>query len=498
MTGIAAGESTPGNSAVDVRKLTSKVAETGLRVEPNVPEFRQATVTATAVGADLVTADLTFNSGVTATAVPCLGTVVPVVTEGVWVAVLGQGRLLVIGTVRKSLWQPQDVDLTAIAALVSAADQVPYSTGVGTWALTALSAFARTMIDDANAAAVLTTLGINELTGRNWVGNGAFVVNQREFSSTTTNGTYGFDRWRMASSGGTVTYSSQAVTIGAPPVTGYEVQNFARLVVSGQSAAGDLAILRTYLEGVRSLAGETVVISYYARAGSGTPSISCEVAQNFGSGGSPSAIVTANVVKQAITTSWVRYQHTFTMPSVSGKTVGTTADTNNVEINFWISAGSTWNSRTSSLGTQAITLDLWGIQLERGSVATPLEDEPYQVALAKCQRFYYRNKSPAASTTVFGMGYCYGSTVVHAQMQFPVTMRIAPTAVEQTGTASHYAVRNSAAGSVACNGVPAFNTANRQYGTITTSVAAGLTAGHATFFESNATASAYIGWSAEY
>lgn len=56
--------------------------------------------------------------------------------------------------------QPVDADLTAIAALSSAADQLPYATGAQAWALTTLTAFIRTLLDDANQAAALTTLGI--------------------------------------------------------------------------------------------------------------------------------------------------------------------------------------------------------------------------------------------------------------------------------------------------------------------------------------------------
>ncbi len=55
--------------------------------------------------------------------------------------------------------QPLDTDLTAIAALVSAADKMPYATGAGTWSLADLSAFVRTILDDANAAAVRATIG---------------------------------------------------------------------------------------------------------------------------------------------------------------------------------------------------------------------------------------------------------------------------------------------------------------------------------------------------
>ncbi len=56
-------------------------------------------------------------------------------------------------------YQPLDSDLTAIAALTSAADKVPYSTGAGTWALADFSAAARTVLDDTTVGAMLTTMG---------------------------------------------------------------------------------------------------------------------------------------------------------------------------------------------------------------------------------------------------------------------------------------------------------------------------------------------------
>lgn len=268
---------------------------------------------------------------------------------------------------------------------------------------------------------------------KNQIINGDFRVNQRAFSSRTTTG-YGFDRWRMEAVGGTSTYSAQQFVVGNF-LTGIESANYARIVTSGLSAAGDYSILHQHIEDVRTLSGEVVTISFWARAGSGTPKIAVEFLQLFGSGGSPSANVSTLAGQVTLTTLWARYSLTVALPTLSSKTIGTTANSSAVQVNLWLSAGSTFNTRTNSLGTQNNTFDIWGVQVEQGSVATDLERRTIAAEVALCQRYYER-----LNYRLFGMWN--SATTCRFVVSSRQTMRtnITPVLLTTTPTAEQWSI----------------------------------------------------------
>lgn len=69
-----------------------------------------------------------------------------------------------LGVAIGSQVQAYDADLTAIAALTSAADKLPYSTGAGTWAMTDFSSYGRTIANFADAAAARTSFSVYSTT----------------------------------------------------------------------------------------------------------------------------------------------------------------------------------------------------------------------------------------------------------------------------------------------------------------------------------------------
>ena len=112
-----------------------------------------------------------LGSGITGSSLTSVGTISTGVWQGTAVAVAygGTGATdasnarnnlgLAIGT----HVQAYSADLAAIAGLTSAADRLPYYTGSGTAALATFTSFGRSLVDDADAAAGRTTLGLGTM-----------------------------------------------------------------------------------------------------------------------------------------------------------------------------------------------------------------------------------------------------------------------------------------------------------------------------------------------
>jgi hypothetical protein len=217
----------------------------------------------------------------------------------------------------------------------------------------------------------------------NAVINGAFDFWQR--GTSLAGGGYLADRWDVAATS-SVNQSRQSFTPGQEPPSANKGDFFHRTVVTSGGTSSSIAVLIHKIENARTFAGETVTVSFWAKADS-NKFISTELAQVFNS--VSDSVVEIGVIKHSITTSWNRYFVTAQMPSISGKTV---ANGSFLQLALWYDAGSNWNSRTGFLGNQSGTFDIWGVQVESGTVATPFRrnSPSIQAELAACQRYYQR------------------------------------------------------------------------------------------------------------
>ena len=316
------------------------------------------------------------------------------------------------------------VPTTANSPLTAKGDLFTYSTAP---ARLAVGNNGEQIVADSSTATGLSYQA-NWAAGKNKIINGDFRINQRSFTSTTTSATYGFDRWTTFIGGdGTCTYSAQTFTAGAAPVAGYEGTNFARLLTASQTTTAVASRLEQPIEDVRTYANQTVVISFWAKAASATPKIAVEMTQGFGSGGSTSVNTYAGQV--TLSTSWARYSVSVAIPTISGKTIGTGSS---LITRLYVSAGSDFAARTGSIGIQNNTFDIWGVQVEAGSVATAFQTATgtLQGELAACQRYYFRKTSGNTNYTWFAWGMGQGSSQALFAVPAPVTMRTTPTIIE--------------------------------------------------------------------
>lgn len=136
----------------------------------------------------------------------------------------------------------------------------------------------------------------------------------------------GPNRWRWSEGGGTGTLSQQTFTLGDTfPQSGLNPDYFVQIADATTGATSPYFEQR--IESVKTASDGGLLVTWFLRVTSGTLTVTPQILQNFGSGGSPSSTVTTSGDAITVTTTWQMFTRYFKVPSVSGKTLGSTANT---------------------------------------------------------------------------------------------------------------------------------------------------------------------------
>lgn len=275
---------------------------------------------------------------------------------------------------------------------------------------------------------------------KNFILNSAFNVWQQASSlGSGTGSRYLADMCFDDSIGTTYIPSRSTFSLGDTGVT-TNATFYKTIAVTSVANAANMCNTNFPIEFVRTLSGQQVTFSFYCFGTVSNP-IAVEFAQFFGTGGSPSATVNTFGGQVTIDTNWRRYSVTVTLPSVTGKTLGTSGDALYVKI-YW-DAGANFNSRTGSLGQRSGTYGLCGIKLEAGAAATPYEFPQIFDEMTACYRYYV---DFGGVSQVFS-GNVTSASAYTAVISYPTLMRATPSITTvDTGGASNFntTVSNSA------------------------------------------------------
>ena len=232
---------------------------------------------------------------------------------------------------------------------------------------------------------------------RNVLINGGFDVWQRGTSGfTITSSVYTSDRWKcQIPTSGSVTQETSDIPIGFRYAWKYASTGSNSFMQAGQQ----IEFSNCY-----QTQNKQIIISFYGKAlntNSGSTALTVRTRTIAGVDGTCIFSGTNSDSSITLTTSWVRYQVTRTLPLSFGS----------LSLEFAL------GSHVSGDG-----ILITGVQLEQNLQPTPFEQRPIGIELALCQRYFFKFVSAGISY----LSFQYAGTQYRLTLPHPVQMRVAP------------------------------------------------------------------------
>lgn len=235
---------------------------------------------------------------------------------------------------------------------------------------------------------------VNNRVGKNYFINGNKGIWQR--GTNLLSGYWGADMWYSSNLGGKrITLTSSDLPYTEAGILYAQETNIA-------SSTSSVRIIECQtVPGLELMAGKTVTYSFYIKyTGEDNPiRVFKPVAiQHFGTGGSNNVRIEGSNI--TIDTVLRRYSCTFTLPSISDKTIGTFPHFTQFHLEVPVS--------TTTGDTTVITCT--GLKVEEGNTMTPFVAEPFDTELIRCMRYYEKSynygTAPGTITTVGAVTGC--------------------------------------------------------------------------------------------
>ena len=361
---------------------------------------------------------------------------------------------------------------------------------------------------------IITTTNIvnsTALTNRNLIINGAMQVAQRGDTASVTSGYGGADRFKFDRDGATAVTLKQGGASDSPVSEGFSnCQHIDITTADTSMGSANYNILTTRLEGYNlqgiqkgTANARELTLSFYIKS-TVTGTYIAELVDQTNS---------ARHVNKAYTISASNtWEHkVITFPADTTGTI--TSDHNRrLDINWWLGAGSNYNSGTlqtswgsdtnanravgqvNAVNSTSNDIMITGVQLEVGSVATPFEHRSFGDEMARCKRYYNKvsDAEGQSGEKPISLAVYETNSAVTTIFNFP-KMRNVPTLDITNGT-NKFMVRSN---SVSDH----FDTMTFRYGTTQTAeivASSGVsgTAGYGGFLRS-ADTDVYVAFSAE-
>lgn len=365
---------------------------------------------------------------------------------------------------------------------------VNYYTGQVTGYVSATKTLTVSVLTAAGSASSLTDwdvslsgpAGVNGSTGpvreTNVLTNSTFAVQQRATVGSTDN-SYGLDGVRLlleAANAATISQDTADVpdrakyaaklTVGSAnnnkfgifmPVEGKEMWHLRGQAVSVRVPLKATAGISDVRVGILQFTGTEDAISGDPISSWGGAGSNPTLAANWAFANTP-----ANL---NVTTSWADY-------TIENVTVSASAT--NLALIVWC------DDKTTTTTTDVLRVGgyCW---LGKGSTAPSVILPAFEDELRKCRRYLF---AVTGNSKAVDSGQCLSGTAAKIVVRLPVPMRTSPTLGSLT--ASHYIVADSSGGAVTCSAL-ALDAAWTDVAKLDATVASGLTAGNATWLQTN-------------